>query len=180
MEKYKNHGLILVYTGNGKGKTTSAMGVAFRACGYKMNTAMIQFIKGSMYTGEIESSKMLAPYFSLFPMGKGFVKTGNNKISLKEHSEAAKNALKLAENKMFSGNYQIIICDEINIAVKLKLINVDDVIDMINKKPDPIHLILTGRDADCRIIDIADLVTEMREIKHPYNKGIKAQEGIDF
>lgn len=173
-------GLIIVYTGNGKGKTTSAMGIAFRACGYKMHTAMIQFIKGSMYYGELESAKLLAPYFSLYPMGKGFVGIRGDKLSLEEHAEAAKEALRMAREKMLSGDFKIIICDEINNAVNLKLITANDVINLINDKPDSVHLILTGRNADARVVELADLVTEMKEIKHPFSKGIEAQEGIDF
>ena len=169
-------GLVIVHTGNGKGKTTSAIGIALRASGHKMHTAMIQFIKGCMHCGELEGAKMLSPYFSLSPMGKGFVKKSN----LETHAKAANNALKLAKEKMLSGNYQIIICDEINNAIKLKLIDVEHVIDLINAKPESVHLVLTGRDADDKIISIADLVTEMREIKHPFKTGIKAQEGIDF
>lgn len=176
----KKEGLVIVYTGNGKGKTTSAMGIAFRAAGHKMNTAMIQFIKGTMYCGELEGSKMLNPYFNLYPMGKGFVGRGDCKLSFEDHAKAAKDALQLAREKMLSGNYQIIICDEINNAVRLKLIDVEDVINLVNSKPESLHLILTGRDADENVINIADLVTEMREIKHPFKKGIKAQQGIDF
>lgn len=177
--KNKN-GLVVVYTGNGKGKTTAALGIVLRSCGYKMNTAMIQFIKGAMYSGELESAKMLAPHFDLLTMGKGFVTCGNNKITIEEHTGAAKEALKLAREKMLSGNYQIIICDEINNAVKLGLISKEDVISLINDKPVETHLILTGRDADDQIVELADMVTEMKEIKHPYKKGIKAQKGIDF
>lgn len=173
-------GLVIVCTGNGKGKTTSAMGIALRASGHKMHTAMVQFIKGSMHCGELEGAKMLSPYFNLSPMGKGFVENEKSKISFEVHSKAANDALQLAKEKMLSENYQIIICDEINNAIKLKLIDVKHVIDLINAKPEPIHLILTGRDAHDKIIGLADLVTEMREIKHPFKKGIKAQEGIDF
>lgn len=173
-------GLVIVYTGNGKGKTTAALGVALRSSGYKMNIAMVQFIKGAMYTGEIESAKMLYPHFDLFPMGKGFVNPGKSKISIEEHAEAAKEALDLAKEKMLSGNYQVIICDEINNAVKLNLIDVREVLSLIKEKPDSTHLVLTGRDAHNEIIKIADLVTEMKEIKHPYKSGIKAQQGIDF
>ena len=176
----KKDGLVIVYTGNGKGKTTAAIGIAFRASGYKMHTGMVQFVKGAMYSGELESSKMLSPYFDLYPMGKGFVGLGDSKISFEEHVSAAETALQLVRDKMLSNHYQIIICDEINNAVKLKLIDVKNVISLINEKPESMHLILTGRDADERIIDMADLVTEMREVKHPFKKGIKAQKGIDF
>lgn len=175
-----NKGLILVYTGAGKGKTTAALGIVLRANGYKKRCAMVQFIKGSMYSGESESAKMLAPNFELFPMGKGFVKIGGKKISFEEHAKAAKEALSLAREKMISNNYEIIICDEINNAIKMNLISIEEVISFINEKPNQTHLVLTGRDADEKIIEIADLVTEMKEIKHPFKKGIKAQEGIDF
>ena len=173
-------GIVIVYTGNGKGKTTAAMGIAFRAMGYGMKSAMIQFIKGAMFCGELESARIAAPYIDLFPMGKGFVNIGNKKKSHEEHAKAAQDALKLTREKMLSGEYRIIICDEINNAVKLNLINVQDVLDMINAKPESIHLILTGRDGDNAVIDAADLVTEMKEIKHPFKKGITALKGIDF
>ncbi len=179
-EEKKRKGLTLVYTGAGKGKTTSAMGVAFRAAGYGMKTAMIQFIKGSMYCGELESAKMLAPYFEISPMGKGFVAIGNKKITVEEHKKAAHEALALANEKMLSGEYNVIICDEINNAVKLNLIDVEEAADLINNKPEQLHLLLTGRDAHEKIIAMADLVTEMKEIKHPFKNGIIAQQGIDY
>ena len=173
-------GLVIVYTGNGKGKTTSALGIAFRASGYKMRTAMIQFVKGAMYSGEVESSKMLSPYLDIYPMGKGFVGSEHNKALFYKHARAADTALQLVRDKMLSNDYQIIICDEINNAVKLKLIDVKNVIDLINSKPVLTHLILTGRDADVRVMGMADLVTEMCEVKHPFKKGINAQKGIDY
>ena len=176
----KETGIVIVYTGNGKGKTTAAMGIAFRAMGYGLKSAMIQFIKGAMYCGELESAKIAAPYIDLFPMGKGFVNIGKSKISHQEHLKAAHDALDLANEMMLSGRYQIIICDEINNAVKLDLIDVQDVLDLINSKPEPVHLILTGRDGDKSVMDAADLVTEMKEIKHPFKNGICAQKGIDF
>ena len=176
----KDTGIVIVYTGNGKGKTTAAMGIAFRAMGYGMKSAMIQFIKGAMCCGELESASIAAPYITLFPMGKGFVNIGSKKISHEEHTKAAQDALKLAREKMLSGEYQIIICDEINNAVKLNLINVQDVLNLINSKPEPVHLILTGRDGDKSVMDAADLVTEMKEIKHPFKSGISAIKGIDF
>lgn len=173
-------GMVIVYTGSGKGKTTAALGIALRAAGYKMHTAMIQFIKGAMYSGELESARRLNPYFRLFPMGRGFVASGNGDVSLEDHSRAAYNALGAAREMMLSGDYQIIICDEINNAVKLQLLTINDITDLVMERPKHVHLVLTGRDADDRVVELADLVTEMREIKHPFNSGIKAQRGVDF
>lgn len=173
-------GLVIVFTGDGKGKTTSALGVALRACGHNMKVAMLQFIKGSWHYGELESAKKLSPYFELIPMGKGFVGIMDDKLPREEHIKAAKEALVITREKITSGDYKIVILDEINVAVRLNLIDIQDILDLIKAKPDNLHLIITGRGADPKLIEAADLVTEMREIKHPYQKGITAQRGIDY
>lgn len=175
-----DRGLIIVFTGDGKGKTTSALGVALRACGHNMKVAMLQFIKGSWHYGELESVKKLSPNFELIPLGKGFVGIIDDKLPREEHIKAAKEALSIAMEKITSGDYRIVILDEINVAVKLNLINIEDLLDLVKAKPERLHLIITGRGADPKLIEAADLVTEMREIKHPYQKGIEAQRGIDY
>ncbi|MEK7307160.1 MAG: cob(I)yrinic acid a,c-diamide adenosyltransferase [Nitrospirota bacterium] len=175
-----NKGLIIVYTGDGKGKTTSALGVALRACGHNMKVVMLQFIKGSWHYGELESVKKLSPNFELIPLGKGFVGIIDDRLPREEHIKAAKEALAIAMEKITSGDYRIVILDEINVAVRLNLINIEDLLDLIKAKPEKLHLIITGRGADPKLIEAADLVTEMREIKHPYQKGIEAQKGIDY
>ena len=173
-------GLVIVYTGKGKGKTTSALGIVLRAVGYGKKISMIQFIKGSWHYGEMDSSKRLEPEFEMIAVGKGFVGILDDKSSREEHEIIANEALKICKEKINSGNYDIIILDEINYAVNLNLIKIEDVISMIESKPENMDLILTGNYAKSELIEIADLVTEMREIKHPFQKGIRAKKGIDF
>jgi cob(I)alamin adenosyltransferase len=173
-------GLIIVYHGNGKGKTTAALGVALRAIGYEMNVCMIQFIKGEWNYGEIYSSNRLKPNFELVITGKGFVGIIDDDHDFEEHVDSSKNALAIAKEKINSGNYDIVILDEINYALKLKLIEEEEIISLLDSKPAKVTVILTGNYLTDNIFHRADLVTEMREIKHPYNKGIKAKKGIDF
>ncbi|GDY16452.1 cob(I)yrinic acid a,c-diamide adenosyltransferase [Nitrosopumilaceae archaeon] len=173
-------GLTIVYTGKGKGKTTAALGIALRATGYAKKTCMIQFIKGSWHYGEMYSSKRLEPEFEMVAIGKGFVGIIDDKSSKEEHEQIAKEAIKISTEKIQSGKYDIIILDEINYAINLGLVKVEDVINLIKSKPRELDLILTGNYAKDEIIELADLVTEMREIKHPFQQGIKAKKGIDF
>lgn len=175
-----DRGLVIVFTGDGKGKTTSALGVALRACGHNMKVVMLQFIKGSWHYGELESVKKLSPNFELIPLGKGFVGIIDDRLPREEHVKAAKEALAIAREKITSGDYRIVILDEINVAVRLNLIDIEDLLDLVKAKPEKLHLIITGRGADPKLIEAADMVTEMREIKHPYQKGIEAQRGIDY
>lgn len=173
-------GLVIVYTGKGKGKTTAALGVVLRAVGHGYKVGMIQFIKGEWYYGELTSSKRLEPEFEMIAAGKGFVGIIDDDHPIEDHQNAAKLALSLAKEKLATGLYDVMVLDEINYAVKLKLITVQDVLDLIAARSHKTTLILTGNYADEKVIEVADLVTEMREIKHPYQKGIKAKKGIDF
>jgi len=173
-------GLTIVYTGKGKGKTTAALGIALRATGYKKKICMIQFIKGSWHYGEMESSKRLEPEFEMVAIGKGFVGIIDDKSPKEDHQKIAKEAIRISNEKMQSGKYDIVILDEINYAVNLNLISLDDVLNLIKSKPENVDLVLTGNYAKEEVIEVADLVTEMKEIKHPFQKGIKAKEGIDF
>ena len=174
------NGLTIVYTGKGKGKTTAALGIALRATGYKKKICMIQFIKGSWHYGEMESSKRLEPEFEMVAIGKGFVGIIDDKSPKEDHQEIAKEAIRISNEKIQSGKYDIVILDEINYAVNLNLISLDDVLDLIKSKPENVDLVLTGNYAKEEVIEAADLVTEMKEIKHTFQKGIKAKEGIDF
>jgi len=174
------NGLVLVYTGNGKGKTTAALGLALRAIGYNHKICMIQFIKGSWPYGEMESAKRLEPEFELIIAGKGFVGIIDDKSPREEHVKIAKEAIKISKEKIQSGNYDIVILDELNYAINLELIDVQEVLELIKSKPSRLNLVLTGNHAKKEIIDSADLVTEMKEIKHPFKSGIKAKKGIDF
>lgn len=175
-----NRGLVIVYTGGGKGKTTAAVGMAVRAAGYGKKSIIIQFIKGTWKTGEGKSLKKLRSQIEIVPAGKGFVGIIDDNKAFKEHLEAAQEALKISKKAIKSGKYQLVILDEVNYAVKGNLIRVKDVLDLIKNKPAKLHLVLTGNHASPKVIQKADLVTEMKAIKHPFGKGIKAQRGIDF
>ena len=173
-------GLVIVYTGNGKGKTTAALGMALRAIGYDHKVCMLQFIKGSWHYGEIDSSKKLEPNFELIPVGKGFVGILDDNSPREEHEKYAAEAVKICREKIFSGKYDVVILDEVNYAINLNLIDVQDIIKIIKEKPFELDLVLTGRNVREEIVELADLVTEMKEIKHPFKSGIKAKKGIDF
>ena len=173
-------GLVIVYTGGGKGKTTAALGMALRATGYDHKVCMIQFIKGSWHYGEMDSSKKLAPGFELVAVGKGFVGILDDNSPKEDHEKYAEEAMKICKEKILSDRYDLVILDEINYAVNLGLINSSSVIDLIKIKPDRLDLVLTGNHAKVEIIELADLVTEMKEVKHPFRSGIKAKKGIDF
>ena len=173
-------GLIIIYYGNGKGKTTAALGVALLAIGYHHNICMIQFIKGEWDYGELYSTNKLKPNFELIVTGKGFVGIIDDDHLIEEHIQSSKNALKIAKEKISSRQYNTIILDEVNYALKLNLISEEDVINLIKSKPVELNIIMTGNYISDKILELADLVTEMKEIKHPYKKGIKAKKGIDY
>lgn len=179
-QKFEDKGLVIVYTGNGKGKTTAALGLCIRAVGYNEKICIIQFIKGSWKYGELDGIKRLAPNVELYQKGLGFVGIIDDKLDRSEHIKAAAEAVAFAREKIQSGSYDIVILDEISVALGLGLIKVEDLLALIDSKPELTDLVITGRNAHPDIIERADLVTEMREIKHPYQKGIMAQQGIDF
>ena len=174
------NGLVIVYTGKGKGKTTAALGIVMRAVGHGYRVCMIQFIKGEWYYGELTSSKRLEPEFEMIAAGRGFVGIIDDDHPLEDHQRAAKEAVAVAKQKTSSGIYDIMILDEVNYAIKLNLISQQDILDIIASKPRKTSLILTGNYAPEAIMAVADLVTEMREIKHPYQSGIQAKKGVDF
>lgn len=170
-------GLVQVYTGNGKGKTSAAFGLALRAIGRGLKVYMIQFIKGGFDYGELYVTDRL-PGFTLRAFGRGEFVTA--KPPKREDVELAQEALKLAEGIVEGGGYDVVILDEINVALSLKLIKLDRVLELVRNKPSNVELVLTGRDAPEEITEAADLVTEMREVKHPFNKGFKARQGIEY
>ena len=172
----KRKGLIIVNTGDGKGKTSAALGVALRASGYGMKVAMIQFFKGKWKYGELRSAPKLET-FEILPMGKGFTWESDD-IEIDKNMVRA--AWHEAKKRIHSGEYEVFILDEINYALSYGYLPVDDVINCLKTKPPMLHIILTGRDAKPEIIEVADLVTEMREVKHPFSRGISAQKGIEF
>ena len=168
-------GLLLVNTGNGKGKSTAAFGVALRAVGQGLNVCVIQFIKGKWKTGELEAARRLGLEFT--PMGKGFTWESKN---IEEDKALMREAWSVASEKILSGEYDLIILDEINYVLGYGFIPVDEVVRALQSRPAHVHVVLTGRNAPDEIVSIADGVTEMRDIKHPYRQGIPAQKGIDF
>jgi len=173
-------GIVIVYTGGGKGKTTAALGMALRALGHRKRVCMVQFIKGSWRYGEMESSKLLEPGFEMIAAGKGFVGIIDDKSPREDHERIAGEAVRLASEKVRSGAYDIVMLDEINYAVDLGLVPVSDVLKILDARPPEVSVVLTGNRAADQIVERADLVTEMREIKHPFKKGIRAKKGIDF
>ncbi len=173
-------GLTIVYTGPGKGKTTAALGVALRAVGQGLKVLMIQFIKGSWHYGELDAAQMLGDdRLTIIPMGRGFVKIGVEKPE-PEDIRLAEEAWRFASLSMKSGEYDLIILDEINYAISYKMLKPEAVVEALKSKPEMLHVILTGRNAHPAIVECADLVTEMREVKHPYQQGIPAQRGIEY
>ena len=176
----KKHGLIVVITGNGKGKTTAALGMTLRSVGHGLRVCIVQFMKGDMYVGEWDGLKKLGASVELISTGKGFCGIQGNPYSHEEHRKNAQNAIKLTREKIESGRFDVIIMDEINNAVKLRLIDLEQILDVISSKPALMHLILTGRDAHEKVIKLADTVSEVNEIKHAYRKDIEPQPGIDY
>ena len=175
----QERGLVLVFTGNGKGKTTAALGTALRAIGYGHRVAIIQFIKGTWRYGEMDALERI-PEIELHRSGAGFYKIMGDNLPDEVHRQAARDGLELAREKLRSGRYRLVILDEINNAVHTGLLGVQDVLGLIDDKPETVSLILTGRDAAPEVQERADLVTEMREIKHPFQKGMLAKKGIDY
>lgn len=172
-------GLVLVFTGNGKGKTTSALGMALRAWGQGMRVLVLQFIKGGWRYGELKAAELLGERFEIRPLGEGFIRDASPD-AMEEHKKAAATALATAADEIKASKYDLVILDEINYAIGFGLVELSEVLQLIDEKPEALHLVLTGRNASPEIIKRADLVTEMKEIKHPYAKGIMAQKGIEF
>lgn len=173
-------GLVVVITGNGKGKTTTALGIAVRACGHNLRTSIIQFMKGDIYAGEWDGIKKMNCGVDLISTGKGFCGIQGNPYPFKEHRENAQEAIQLARQKIESGQFDILILDEINNALSLRLVDLVQVLEVIRRKPPLLHLVLTGRDAHPQVVELADTVSEINEIKHAYGKGIEPQPGIDY
>jgi cob(I)alamin adenosyltransferase len=179
MPNHHEQGLVIVYTGNGKGKTTAAVGLAVRAAGYKRKVLFLQFIK-QWFTGEKETLALLAPYVTFVQMGEGFIGIWGDRKGRETHENAAAEAFSFARDKVASGEYDVVILDEINVAVQEGVVSVDEVMELLENKPEKLDIVLTGRGAPERVIARADLVTEMTEIKHPFQKGILAKRSIDF
>jgi len=172
-----SQGLVYIFTGEGKGKTSAALGVVLRALGHGLRVSIIYFMKGDYPYGERRILSQL-PNVNLASFGSlGFIDPANIKP---EEKEQARQALAAAREAMLSGSYDVVVLDEVNLAAAWKLVELDEVVRLIQDKPPNVELILTGRQADTRLVQQADLVTEMLKIKHPYDKGIKAKKGIDY
>jgi cob(I)alamin adenosyltransferase len=170
-------GLLIVFTGNGKGKTTSALGMAVRAAGHSMRTLVLQFIKGAWNYGELEALKRFDE-IEIRPLGTGFTWKKEN---MDEDRRLAQAGWKLAAEVIKAGTCDIVILDELNLVLSYGLLPVGEVLDTLGQRPPRLHVIITGRNAPDELIAAADLVTEMREIKHPYREqGIQAQKGVEF
>jgi cob(I)alamin adenosyltransferase len=172
-------GLIIVNTGPGKGKTTAAMGTALRAVGNGMRVLMLQFLKGSWHYGELDAVQAFADKFVMKQMGRGFVKVGGAETD-PEDVRLVEEAWREAEQAIMSGTWDLVILDEINYAISYGMLDPEKVADVLRRKPEMVHVILTGRNAHSTIVELADTVTEMRQVKHAYEKGVMAQRGIEY
>ncbi len=172
-------GLLLINTGPGKGKTTAAMGTALRAVGNGMRVLMIQFLKGSWHYGELDAVQAFGANFVLKQMGRGFVKVGGAETD-PEDIRLVQAAWAEAREAIYSGQWDMVILDEINYAISYKMLDAAVVADALRERPEMVHVILTGRNAHPLLVELADTVTEMREVKHAYEKGILAQRGIEY
>jgi cob(I)alamin adenosyltransferase len=172
-------GLIIVNTGAGKGKTTAAMGTALRAVGSGMKVLMLQFLKGSWHYGELDAVQAFGDKFVMRQMGRGFVKVGGAETD-PEDVKRVEQAWSEAEQAIMSGQWDLVILDEINYAISYGMLDSEKVVAALKRKPEMVHVILTGRNAHASIIEIADTVTEMKQVKHAYEKGVMAQRGIEY
>ena len=181
-ERQEPRGLVIVNTGDGKGKTTASLGLAVRAAGNGLKVLIIQFIKGRWKTGESQSLPKLAPNIQLVRMGMGFTieRLRDPRIPMEEHEEAAHQAFARAREVVLADEFNMIVLDEILGSIKAGLVTLDDVLSLVRDKPARLHLVLTGRGAPPELIELADLVSEVVPIKHPFQNGIKAQRGIEF
>lgn len=173
------HGLILIHTGAGKGKTTAAMGTALRAVGNGMRVLMLQFLKGSWHYGELDAVAAFGDNFVMKQMGRGFVKVGGAETDPEDVRLVAE-AWKEASAAILSGDWDVVVLDEINYAISYQMLDPALVVETLKNRPPLVHVILTGRNAHPSLIEIADTVTEMRQVKHAYENGVLAQRGIEY
>lgn len=172
-------GLILINTGPGKGKTTAALGTALRAVGNGMRVLVLQFLKGSWHYGELDAVEAFGDKFVMKQMGRGFVKVGGAETD-PEDVRLVEAAWDEARAAIYSGDWDMVVLDEINYAIGYKMLDPAVVAEALRGRPENVHVILTGRNAHPLLVELADTVTEMREVKHAYQKGILAQLGIEY
>lgn len=170
-------GLLIVHTGTGKGKSTAALGMALRMMGHGMKVSIIQFIKGAMDTGEQAIFDAFPDLVEMRPMGEGFTWDTQDR---QRDIEKVREAWDACKARIMDPDWKMVICDELNIAIRYDYLPVDEVLEVLAQKPDDTHVIITGRNAHVRLIEAADLVTEMSLVKHPFRAGVKAQAGIEF
>jgi len=174
-------GLVIINTGDGKGKTTAALGLALRAAGHGQKVLILQFIKGTWKTGESKIMDRLKPRIEMEQLGRGFIKFVDGKLQVTDRDRKnAKQSLQYAKEKVSSGKYDMIVLDEINNIVSYGLVDAGEVVKLVMERPEELCMVLTGRGAPDELIDIADIVSEIKEIKHAYRKGIKAKKGIEY
>jgi cob(I)alamin adenosyltransferase len=179
MPNESRRGLILINTGPGKGKTTAAMGTALRAVGNGMRVLMLQFLKGSWHYGELDAVKAFGDNFVMKQLGRGFVKVGGADTD-PEDIRMVEAAWDEARQAILSGDWDVVVLDEINYAIGYGMLDPAKVVETLKQRPEMVHVILTGRNAHPDLVDIADTVTEMRQVKHAYENGILAQRGIEY
>ena len=175
--KDSTRGLIAVFTGNGKGKTTAALGLAFRALGHEHRVCIIQFIKGSWKYGELEAATRFKPLLDFHVMGRGFTWKSDD---LEKDKAAAREAWEFAAQTIHENRHELVILDELTYLSHYQIIEEEEILAVLRDKPASMHIAITGRYASEALIQLADLVTEMREIKHPFQDGVKAQKGMEF
>ena len=177
MASERGLGMVHVYTGNGKGKTTSSLGLGMRAAGHGFKVLMIQFMKGDIKYGELEAAKHI-PNFEILQFGRPDFVDKNNPEQI--DIDLAKKGLAHAKDIVKAGKVDMLILDEINVAVEWKLVTASEVMDIVKSRPENMEIVLTGRYAPAEFIELADTVTEMKEIKHPYSKNILARKGVEY
>ncbi len=172
-------GLVILYTGEGKGKTTAALGLVLRAVGYKKRCLIVQFGK-SWFTGELSGIRKLSPLVKIIQGGKGFVDILGDQTPKTVHKKAAADTFNLLYKEVMSGNWHVVVADEIIGAVSSGMLPLDKALKLIEDKPQALDLVLTGHNAPQKLVSLADLVTDMQSVKHPFQKGILAKKGVDF
>ena len=170
-------GLLIVHTGKGKGKTTAAMGMVCRALGHGQKVGLVQFVKGAMKTGEVKVFEAFSDQIDIEILGQGFTWDTQDRAA---DIEAARKAWDVAKRMILDPAYDMVLCDELNIVLRYDYLPLDEVLDVLRNRPEGKHVIVTGRNAKEELIELADLVTEMTEIRHPFCAGVKAQAGVEF
>ena len=173
----KGKGLLMIFTGDGKGKTTAALGLAMRAAGHGMQTAFLQFIKVSWKYGEMEAVERFKDLIDFQVLGRGFTWKSDDPA---KDVEMARRGWKRAREAILSGEYRLVVLDEFTYVLNYSMVEMEEVLDVLDRRPAPVHVVITGRDAPPELVEAADLVTEMRELKHHYRRGVPAQKGVEF